>query len=57
MHVYLYREGALYRASIYRMSAERGHETEPLQRFAAESEAEVEASARAFVEARFPKGT
>ncbi len=57
MHVYLYREGALYRASIYLMSADRGHETEPLQRFAAESEAEVEASARAFVEARFPKGT
>ena len=56
MHLYLYREGALYRASIYLMSLERGHEAEPLQRVAAQSEAEVEASARAFVEARFPKG-
>ncbi len=37
------------------MSPERGQPTEPLQRFAAESEAEVEASARAFVDLRFPK--
>ena len=57
MHVYLYREGALYKASIYLMSAERGQPTEPLQRLESASEEEVEASARAFVDLRYPKGT
>jgi hypothetical protein len=37
------------------MSTERGQPTEPLQRLESASEAEVEASARAFVERRFPK--
>jgi hypothetical protein len=38
------------------MSTERGQPTEPLHRVESASEEEVEASARAFVEARFPKG-
>lgn len=54
--MYLYREGSLYRASIYVMAAERGQPTEPLQRLEAASEEEVEAAARAFVDLRFPKG-
>jgi len=56
VHLYLYREGTLYKASIYLMSTERGQPTEPLHRVESASEEEVEASARAFVEARFPKG-
>ena len=55
IHAYLYREGAGFRASVYRMSADRGVPGEPLHRREAPREDELEVAVRAYVDATFPK--
>ena len=56
IHAYLYREGDLYRAAVYVMSAEPGPQTKPVQSLSGTSEHEVEAAARAWIESRYPRG-
>ena len=55
MHAYLYREGALFHASVYLMSSERGQANDPLAKIEGAAEAGVEADVRAWVDARYPK--
>jgi hypothetical protein len=55
VHVYLYHEGGEVRAALYVMGA-GGDEGSPVHTVAGPSEERVEADARAWVEARFPKG-
>jgi hypothetical protein len=55
VHAYLYKEGVLYRASIYLMSGERGQANEPLRQLEAVSETALEAEVRAWVDSRYPK--
>lgn len=45
----------MFHASLYVMARERGSASEAFERLEGESEAEVEARARALVDARFPK--
>ncbi len=54
VHVYLYREGGEVRAALYVMGA-GADEGPPVHAVAGPSEERVEADARAWVEARFPK--
>lgn len=55
VHAYLYREGAGFRASVYLMASAGRPPDEPLERLAADSEAELEARVRTFVDERFPR--
>ncbi len=55
VHAYLYRDAVGFCASIYRMAGDAGSSNEPLQRLVADSEAELEAAVRAFVDERFPR--
>ena len=55
VHAYLYREGSGFRASVYLMAADKGAGNEPLRRLAADSEADLEAAVRAFVDELFPR--
>lgn len=55
VHAYLYREGAGFRASVYLMAAEKSVPGEPLRRLEAPTEAELETTVRAYVDATFPK--
>ncbi len=56
MHVYLYREGGEVRAALYVMGAGAAEEGPPLHSVTGPSEEQVEADARAWVDAHFPKG-
>ena len=56
IHAYLYREGSLYCAAVYVMSPEPGRQTKPIQSLSGSSEREVEAAAREWIEARYPRG-
>ena len=55
VHAYLYREGAGFRASVYLMASDARATNEPLKRLAADTEADLEAAVRAFVDERFPR--
>ena len=53
VHVYLYREAGEVRAALYLMGGDEGP---PIHTVAGPTEEQVEADARAWLEARFPKG-
>lgn len=55
VHAYLYRDGPVFRASIYLMTPEKGAPSKPLERLEASSEADLELAVRACVDERFPK--
>lgn len=55
VHAYLYRDGQVFRASVYLMSPEKGAPSQPLERIEAASEADLERAVRAYVDERFPK--
>ena len=55
LHAYLYREGAGFRASVYRMSAGNPGGSETLVRLEAPSEDDLETLVRAFVDERYPR--
>lgn len=55
VHAYLYREGAGFRASVYLMARDQDPGNEPLRRLASDTEADLEAAVRAFVDERFPR--
>jgi hypothetical protein len=53
VHAYLYQDGPLVRASLYRLA--HGPERAPVHEIAGQSDEEVEAVVRAWVERHFPK--
>lgn len=56
IHVYLYQDGPQVKAAVYVLGG-AARSSEPVQTVAGESEAAVEAEARAWVDAHFPKPT
>jgi hypothetical protein len=56
LHAYLYRDGAGFRASIYRMAADKAANSETVSRLEAPTEDGLEALVRAFVDERYPRG-
>jgi hypothetical protein len=55
VHAYVYREGGLFRAALYVLTAAGMTRPEEGQSFSAPSEPEVEKDVRAWVEAHFPR--
>jgi hypothetical protein len=55
VHAYVYREGGLFRAAVYVLTAAGMERPDGGQSFSAPSEPEVEKDVRAWVEAHFPR--
>jgi hypothetical protein len=55
LHVYLYQDGALAKAAVYRIGP-ASRNADPLHTVAGGSETGVEEEARAWVAANFPRG-
>jgi hypothetical protein len=55
VQAYVYREGALVKASVYVLSAQGLPARQPAHTASGSSEAGVEAEVRAWVDANFPK--
>jgi len=55
IQAYLYREGALTKATLYLLTAERRRENDPVHTITGASDLGVEAEVRKWVEAHFPK--
>ena len=55
VHAYLYRDGASFRAAVYVMSTDPARRNEPVQSLSGPSEHEVEAAARDWIDARYPR--
>ena len=56
IHVYLYQDGPEMKAAVYALGP-GAHGEGPIHVVSGASEAEVEAAARSWVDARFPKTT
>ena len=55
VQAYLYREGALTKAALYVLTAERRKENDPIHTITGASVIGVEAEVRRWVESHFPK--
>lgn len=56
IQAYLYRQGPVVRAELYRPFPPRSGPAKPLPSFSGESEEEVEERVRRWVDEHFPKG-
>lgn len=55
VQAYFYREGGALHASVFALEVGRAPAADPLARFSAESDTELERVVRAFVDERFPR--
>jgi hypothetical protein len=56
LHVYLYQDGQEMKAAIYALGS-AAPSPDPIHAVSGESEAAVEAAARSWIDARFPRAT